>query len=112
ALGGKQAYGIEEHIVFVTTIGPHEIGAETEIERPVEVRRQAEFLTKLRGFRSGDIDGDQSVRASQLRVAENAPVRPWLQHALTDRSARHARLQPGSGGRIETVEVLQRPNLI
>ena len=46
------------------------VAADAEIERPAEIRSQAEFLAELPGMFVVQILRDQPIAAAQLRIAK------------------------------------------
>ena len=65
-----QGQRIDEDVIILLRFIMQIIAADAEIERPAEIRRQAEFLAELPGMFVVQILRDQPVAAAQLRIAE------------------------------------------
>src|SRR6187549_2722096 len=102
--GRKQRQTIDEDVVFVLVVIAQEIGAQAEVERALETRGEPKLLAGLSRGRRGQVDGDQAVRASNLRIAEDAL---FVQNAMLDVGANpDAAIQmPSPRGGIEAVVI-------
>ena len=69
---GGQGQRIDEDVVVLFGFVMQIIAADAEIERAAEIRSNPEFLTELPGMFVVQILRDQSIAATQLRIAEDA----------------------------------------